>query len=156
MLNKRWRLIVEPGETDDTVIVKEVTNHLTIDEKHIWSNLAIHPGESLAEEIEFRGISQKDLAAQMGRPAQAVNEIIRGKKSITSDTAFELEYVLGIPAQFWINLQVLYDATLARNARREILERQVPLLKAFHVSELERRGGIPRVKEKTDKVPLET
>ncbi len=63
----------------------------------VWSNLVIHPGESLAEEIRFRGMSQKELATRMGRPPQVVNEIIRGKKAVTPETALELEAVLRHP-----------------------------------------------------------
>lgn len=81
------------------------------------SDLAIHPGELLAEELEVRGITQKALAAIMERPAQAVNEIVRGKKAITADTALQLEAVLGAPAAFWLNLQSQYDLVLARRAQ---------------------------------------
>lgn len=81
------------------------------------SDLAVHPGELLAEELEARGLTQKDLAAIMERPAQAVNEIVRGKKAITADTALQLEAALGTPATFWLNLQSQYDLALARRAQ---------------------------------------
>jgi HTH-type transcriptional regulator/antitoxin HigA len=85
------------------------------------TNLAIPPGETLAEELEARGMTQRDLAAKIGRPPQAVNEIIRGKKSITADTALALEEALeGISAKFWLNLQADYDLTLARRRRRTV------------------------------------
>ncbi len=80
------------------------------------SDLATHPGELLAEELEVRGMTQKALAVAMQRPAQAVNEIVRGKKAITADTAVELEEVLGVSAQFWLGLQTRYDLVLARRA----------------------------------------
>lgn len=81
-------------------------------------NLAIPPGETLAEEIEARGMTQRELAAKIGRPPQAVNEIIRGKKTITAETALALEDALdGISAKFWLNLQADYDLTLARQRR---------------------------------------
>ena len=54
------------------------------------TDLAIPPGELLEEELDARGMTQHDLAARMGRPVQAINEIIRGKKQITHDTALEL------------------------------------------------------------------
>ncbi len=85
------------------------------------TNLAVPPGETLADEIEARGMTQRDLAAKIGRPPQAVNEIIRGKKSITADMALALEDVLdGISAKFWLNLQADYDLTLARQRRRTV------------------------------------
>ena len=61
------------------------------------SDLPIPPGELLAETIETAGLTQADLARRMGRPAQAINEIIRGAKEITAETAIQLERVLGIP-----------------------------------------------------------
>ena len=60
------------------------------------------PGELLQEELEARGITQKDLAQMMGRPPQAISEICRGKKSITADTALDLDQALGIPAYLWM------------------------------------------------------
>ena len=79
------------------------------------SDMAISPGEVLLEEIEARGMSQKELAARLGRPPQVVNEIIRGKKGITPHTAVGLGKVLGIDPQYWINLETDYRMTLARN-----------------------------------------
>lgn len=83
------------------------------------SDLAIHPGVTLAEELEAREMTQKALAAAMDRPAQVVNEIVNGKKTITAETALQLEHVLDIPARFWMNLQTDYDLTVARLAGRK-------------------------------------
>ncbi len=67
-----------------------------------YPDIAIPPGAYLAEEIEARGISQKELAKRMGRPLNAINEIIHGKKVITAETALQLEEVMPeIPAPFW-------------------------------------------------------
>lgn len=85
----------------------------------LWSDLPIPPGEVLAEELAARGMTRKELAAQLGRPAQAVDEIIRAEKAITPDTARGLEKVLGIAADFWLNLESTYRLTLARNRERE-------------------------------------
>src|SRR6185312_2127178 len=81
---------------------------------HLESDWPIHPGELLGEELEVRGMTQKALAEALGRPAQAVNEIIRGKKSITAETALGLERVLGSPAYLWLRLQADHDLALAR------------------------------------------
>ena len=77
-----------------------------------YPDIAIPPGEYLAEEIEARGISQKELAKRMGRPLNAINEIINGKKAITAETALQLEGVMPeIPARFWLNLETDYQLT---------------------------------------------
>ena len=87
----------------------------------VVSDMAIFPGEVLQEEIEARGMSQKELAAQLGRPPQVVNEIIRGKKAIAPDTAIGLGEVLGIDPQYWINLETDYRMTLARSRENTAL-----------------------------------
>lgn len=84
-----------------------------------YPDVAIPPGEYLAEEIEARHITQKELAKRMGRPSNAINEIINGKKSITAETALQLESVMPeIPARFWLNLETEYQLTKALNNRR--------------------------------------
>jgi len=77
-----------------------------------YPDIAIPPGEYLAEEIGARGISQKELAKRMGRPLNAINEIINGKKAITAETALQFEEVMPeIPARFWLNLETDYQIT---------------------------------------------
>ena len=98
------------------------TDGMATDGGRAWSDLPIHPGEILAEELEARGITQRELAAQMGRPPQAINEIIRGKKAMTAETALGLERVLGTLAyaSFWLNLETTYRLTLARNREKSL------------------------------------
>jgi len=79
-----------------------------------YPDIAIPPGEYLAEEIEARGLSQKELARRMRRPLNAINEIINGKKAITAETALQLEEVMPeIPARFWLNLETDFQLTKA-------------------------------------------
>ena len=88
---------------------------MTTEEKLVWSDLAIHPGESLAEELEFRGTSVDELAAQSGLSAQLLDKIVRGEKPITATVARTLAAFLEIPAQFWLNLQTKHDLSVSRN-----------------------------------------
>lgn len=81
-------------------------------------DVAIPPGELLAEELAARGLTQAALARRMRRPVQAVNEIVRGKKALTAATALALERVLGTPAHVWVGLEADYRLTLARLAQR--------------------------------------
>jgi len=85
--------------------------------RDIESDIAVHPGEFLAEELEARGMTQKALAEAMRRPTQAINEIVRGKKAISAETAVQLEAVLRVSAQMWLALQSRYDLVLARRAQ---------------------------------------
>ena len=85
-----------------------------------YPDIAIPPGEYLAEEIEARGISQKDLAERMGRPKNVINEIVNGKKAITAETALQLETAMPeIQARFWLNLETDYRLTKALIKRRQ-------------------------------------
>ncbi len=75
---------------------------------------AIHPGEHLAEELETLGISAAALARKLKVPTNRVTQIVNGTRSITGDTALRLGHFFGTSAQFWLNLQTLYDLRLAR------------------------------------------
>ena len=82
---------------------------------YVESNAAVsHPGSLLAEELEVRGMSQRELARRIGRPYQVVNEIVRGRKSITPKTALQLEAEFGTRAYIWLGLQAKYDLAAAR------------------------------------------
>lgn len=76
----------------------------------------IHPGEMLKDELEARGISQRKFAGLIGMPYTAFNEIINGKRSITTDTALKIEAATGIAATIWCGLQSDYDMQTARRA----------------------------------------
>jgi len=76
---------------------------------------AIHPGEILKEEFMVPlSLTSYRLAKDLHVPAPRVNDIVRGKRSITADTAIRLGIYFGLPAQFWMNLQNDYDLRLAR------------------------------------------
>jgi addiction module HigA family antidote len=70
------------------------------------------PGETLAEILEERNMSQSELAQRMGRPKKTINEIIKGKAKITIDTSLQIQLVLGTPASFWIERERLYRESL--------------------------------------------
>lgn len=73
-----------------------------------------HPGEILKEEIEYRGLSQKMLAQQMGVSYTMLNEILNSKRPVTETLALCFEAALGIEAQMLINLQADYNIQTAR------------------------------------------
>jgi addiction module HigA family antidote len=89
-----------------------------IDPRMIANNLTpyepIHPGELLKEEIEYRGISQRKLAAQMGVAYSVLNEVLNCKRPVTTDYALLLEAALGIDAGIFIRMQADYNVQTAR------------------------------------------
>ena len=76
--------------------------------------LVIHPGEHLAEELEALQMSAAELARKLDVPASRVTQILNGTRSITGDTALRLAHFFGTSAQFWLNLQALYDLRTAQ------------------------------------------
>jgi addiction module HigA family antidote len=91
----------------------------------------VHPGEILLEEyLKPLGISQNRLGRDLNVPAQRINEIVRGQRTITVDTALRLGRYFQTSPQFWLNLQARYDLEMAEETRlverviREVRERE--------------------------------
>ena len=73
------------------------------------SSMLIHPGEMIKDEIAARGLTQKDLAKQMGVSYTVFNEILNGKRHVTTEYALLLEAALGTDANIWLGLQADYN-----------------------------------------------
>jgi HTH-type transcriptional regulator / antitoxin HigA len=101
------------------------------------------PGPRISQELEARGWSQKDLAEVLGRPLQAINEIVNKSKQVTPETAVQLGEAFGNSAEFWANLEALYRVRLAKKAAETSdVERRSRLFAIAPVGELIRRGWI--------------
>src|ERR1700694_1281564 len=74
---------------------------------------AIHPGEHLAEELKELGISAAELARKLDVPTNRITGILNGQRAITGDTALRLAHFFDTSAEFWLNLQSIYDLRLA-------------------------------------------
>ena len=103
----------------------------------------VSPGQILTQELEARDWTQRDLAAIMGRPYQAVNEIINGNKQITPDTARELAYAFGTSIDFWMALEANYRLHLAeQNEKEQEIQKRSQLYSAAPIREMIKRGWI--------------
>ena len=79
------------------------------------NRIPAHPGEILKEEfLDELGVSQVAFAGHIGVPVQRINEIVKGKRGITSETAWLLSQSLGTTPEFWLNLQSTYDLAVKR------------------------------------------
>lgn len=76
--------------------------------------LPTHPGDVLKEELEIRGISQAKFASCLGVSYTMLNEILNGKRAVTSDFAILVEAALGISPELLVNMQTRYNMALAR------------------------------------------
>jgi antitoxin HigA-1 len=74
----------------------------------------IHPGEHLAEELQALDMSAAELARKISVPTNRITQILNGTRGITGDTALRLAHFFGTSAQFWLNLQSIYDLRLAQ------------------------------------------
>src|SRR5918911_5448654 len=86
----------------------------------------IHPGEILREEfLAPLGISQYRLAKDTSVPPRRINEIVRGSRAISADTALRLARYFGTSERFWLNLQVRYDLEVEKDRLGDRLAREV-------------------------------
>jgi antitoxin HigA-1 len=89
----------------------------------------VHPGEILQEEfLSPLGISQYRLAKETSVPARRINEIVRGLRSISADTALRLGRYFSTSEQFWLNLQAHYDLEVMKDRLGDRLRREVKVL----------------------------
>lgn len=122
----------------------------------ISRDLVIHPGETIADVLEERGITQTELAIRTGVTPAYISSIISGKKNISTKFAMSLEYALGVPKSFWLNLQANYDAELlALNEEQTITEKEEEVFQALTevIKYLRKKGMIPN-RQKTGEAIL--
>ena len=117
--------------------------------------MIVKPGDILAEELEARGWTQGEFAEIIGRPIQAVNEILKGKKSITPDTAIEIAQALGTSPELWLNLESSYRLHLAaKKEPDDTIAKRARIYSFAPVNYLFRIGAIAKTKD-ADKLERE-
>jgi addiction module HigA family antidote len=84
-----------------------------------------HPGVTLKEELEARGMTASALALKLRVPPQRLHEIVRGNRAITPETALRLGRYFGNEPEFWLNLQAQYDLARLREAKGAQIAREV-------------------------------
>jgi HTH-type transcriptional regulator / antitoxin HigA len=108
--------------------------------------IAFHPGETLSEKLDERGMGPKEFAVRTGKPEKTIIAIIKGKSSITPEMAVQFEHVLKIPAHFWLNIQRNFDESVAREERKTLLTVSTGWAKLFPLTEMIKKGWIPENK----------
>jgi addiction module HigA family antidote len=89
---------------------------------------AIHPGEHLQQELEALSMSAAAFARKIDVPANRITQILKGERDISADTAIRLGHFFGTSAQFWMNLQSIYDLRLAQD-RNGLAIKALPTLR---------------------------
>lgn len=82
--------------------------------KVLHTDVTLHPGEVIFDELDARELSQKDFAAAIGMQPPHLSDLIKGKRHVSAKLALKLEEQLGIDAEFWLRLQSSYDLFMAR------------------------------------------
>jgi addiction module HigA family antidote len=94
--------------------------------------IAIHPGEHLGEELNELGMSAAELARKLAVPTNRITQVLNGQRAITGDTALRLAHFFGTTAEFWLNLQSLYEIRLAEQKAGKSIK-TLPTLKQRNV-----------------------
>ena len=121
----------------------------------ISRDLIIHPGETIADVLEDRGITQAELASRAGVSPAYVSNVIAGKKGISANFAMGLEYALGVPKSFWLNLQANYEAELLEiNEEQTITDKERSVREDLKdiVKYLRQTGKMPTGESKDDSI----
>ena len=95
------------------------------------NTIAIPPGATIREQLENRGMKQNEFALRMGLSEKHISRLINGQVELTQDVALRLESVLGVPASFWNNLEVVYREKITRVIAENEIERDSELASAF-------------------------
>ena len=112
------------------------------DERPFTPDYAVPPGETLADLLDERDMTQTELARRLGVSLKHVNQVIKGAAPISAELALGLEKVLG-PSVSWLKREAVYQGKLAELEEREELAEAVDWAKQFPVVELKKRGYIP-------------
>lgn len=106
------------------------------------SYIATPPGATIKEQLDDRGMSQKEFASRMDMSEKHISRLINGEVQLTPDVAYRLEMVLGLPANFWNNLEAIYQEKLAKVKAENALDLDMALAKKFPYQEMTKNGWV--------------
>lgn len=116
------------------------------------SIIAVPPGSTIREQLEIRGISQKEFAQRMGMTEKHISNLINGKVELTQNVALRLETVLGLPANFWNKLESGYREQIARVNAENSIEQDTEMAEKFPYAIISRWGWVPQTQKKEERV----
>ncbi len=116
------------------------------------SIIATPPGESIKEQLDIRGMTQKEFAARMDMSEKHISKLVNGDVQLTPETAVKLEVVLGVPAQFWNNLEALYREDIIKAEAENAMDEDIELAKQIPYREMAQFGWVPATRVTSEKV----
>lgn len=114
--------------------------------------IATPPGATIKEQLQNRGMSQKEFAARMDMSEKHISRFINGEVILSPDMAVRLEMVLGLPASFWNNLEAIYREKLQLVKEENEMDEDIEFVKNFPYSEMAKFGWVEPTKDVTKKV----
>lgn len=116
------------------------------------SYIATPPGATIKEQLNDRGMSQKEFASRMDMSEKHISRLINGDVQLTPDVAVRLEVVLGVPAKFWNNLEAIYREKLVKVEAENAMEADETLAKQLPYREMAKFGWVPETRDSKEKV----
>ena len=116
------------------------------------SYIATPPGATIKEQLEDRNMTQKEFAVRMGMSEKHISRLINGDVQLTPDMAFRLETVLGVPANFWNNLEAIYRDKIIKAEAENAMDDDMKLAKQFPYSEMAQYEWVPKTQKIKEKV----
>lgn len=116
------------------------------------SYIATPPGATIKEQLNDRGMSQKEFAARMDMSEKHISRLINGEVQLTHETAVRLEMVLGVPAKFWNNLEAIFREKLIKAKAENAKDEDIEVARQLPYSEMAKLGWVPKTNNANEKV----
>ena len=114
--------------------------------------IAVPPGATIKEQLEVRGMSQKEFAARMEMSEKHISHLINGDVQLTPDVAMRLEFVLGSPAHFWNNLESIYREKLVKIKAENEMDEDAETVKKLPYNEMAKNGWVEHTRNRAERV----
>ena len=116
------------------------------------SYIATPPGATIREQLNDRGLTQKEFAVRMDMSEKHISKLINGDVQLTPETAVRLEMVLGVPAKFWNKLEAIYREKIVKAEAENAMDADIEIAKQLPFREMVKFGWVSEAKEDTEKV----
>lgn len=116
------------------------------------SFIATPPGATIKEQLNDRGMKQKEFAVRMDMSEKHISKLINGEVQLTQEVAVRLEMVLGVPAKYWNNLEAIYREKLTKVKAENAMTADEEMAKILPYSEMAKYGWVPQTKDLKEKV----
>lgn len=116
------------------------------------SYIAIPPGATIKEQLDDRGMTQKEFSSRMGLSEKHVSKLMNGDVHLTPEMAERLELVLGLPARFWNNLEAIYQEKLVKAKKELDTDEEGQLASKYPYNKIAKWGMVPPTRKSSERV----